>query len=65
MVMQSGMDGVTSKPRIGRTLALSLPNVLTYMRILAVPAVVACLYGVSSDTAKQAHGESLDHPSTF
>ena len=52
MVMQSSMDGVTSKPRIGRPLALSLPNVLTYMRILAVPAVVACLYGVTSDAGR-------------
>ena len=52
MVMQSNMDGVTSKPRIGRPLVLSLPNVLTYMRILAVPAVVACLYGGSTDASR-------------
>ncbi len=52
MVMQSNMDGVASKPRLGRALVLSLPNVLTYMRILAVPAVVACLYGGASDGAR-------------
>jgi cardiolipin synthase (CMP-forming) len=45
MVMQSSMDGVATKPRSGRPLVLSLPNVLTYLRILAVPAVVGCLYG--------------------
>ena len=52
MVMQSNMDGIASKTRIGRPMVLSLPNVLTYLRILAVPAVVACLYGVSSDAAR-------------
>jgi cardiolipin synthase (CMP-forming) len=45
MVMQSSMDGVATKQRSGRPLVLSLPNVLTYLRILAVPAVVGCLYG--------------------
>jgi cardiolipin synthase (CMP-forming) len=52
MVMQSSMDGVAAKTRSGRPLVLSLPNVLTYMRILAVPAVVACLYGPSTDSAR-------------
>jgi cardiolipin synthase (CMP-forming) len=52
MVMQSSMDGVTTKPPIGRPLVLSLPNILTYLRILAVPAVVACLYGVGSHSSR-------------
>lgn len=30
--------------RPARTLALALPNVLTYLRIAAVPAVVACMF---------------------
>jgi CDP-diacylglycerol--glycerol-3-phosphate 3-phosphatidyltransferase/cardiolipin synthase len=33
----------TSAPA-GAGLALALPNILTYLRILAVPAMVACLY---------------------
>jgi cardiolipin synthase (CMP-forming) len=45
MVMHSGMESAVTKPQTGRPLVLSLPNVLTYLRILAVPAVVACLYG--------------------
>jgi cardiolipin synthase (CMP-forming) len=52
MMMQSSMDGVSAKPRIGRQLALSLPNILTYLRILAVPAVVACLYGGASHSSR-------------
>jgi cardiolipin synthase (CMP-forming) len=52
MVMQSGMDGVATKPQTGRPLVLSLPNVLTYLRILAVPAVVACLYGNATHTMR-------------
>jgi cardiolipin synthase (CMP-forming) len=52
MVMQSAMDSVASKPQAGRPLVLSLPNVLTYLRILAVPAVVACLYGNATHTMR-------------
>lgn len=55
MVMQSSMDGVASKPtkrRLGKASVLSLPNVLTYLRILAVPAVVGCLLGIPSDTGR-------------
>jgi cardiolipin synthase (CMP-forming) len=52
MVMQSSMDGVATKPQAGRPLVLSLPNVLTYLRILAVPAVVACLYGNATHTMR-------------
>ena len=37
-----------------RPLLLSLPNVLTYGRILAVPGVVACLYFLTGDTARWA-----------
>ncbi len=37
------MDEVTSRPLPGRPLAV--PNLLTYARILAVPLVVACMYG--------------------
>jgi cardiolipin synthase len=36
------MDSVTSQPMRSRSLAL--PNLLTYARIVAVPAVVGCLY---------------------
>ena len=39
------MDAVTSRPLPGRPLAI--PNLLTYARIVAVPLVVACLYGQS------------------
>lgn len=37
-----------------RPLVLSLPNVLTYGRILAVPGVVACLFFLTGDTARWA-----------
>src|SRR5215217_4650753 len=36
------MEAVTSRPPVARNFAL--PNLLTYARIAAVPAVVACLY---------------------
>ena len=36
------MEAVTTRPVPTRPLAL--PNLLTYARIVAVPAVVACLY---------------------
>src|SRR5215472_1639674 len=39
------MDAVTSRPLPGRPLAV--PNLLTYARIVAVPLVVACLFGQS------------------
>src|SRR5215470_11355849 len=39
------MEAVTSRPLPGRPLAL--PNLLTYARIVAVPLVVACLFGQS------------------
>jgi cardiolipin synthase len=39
------MDAITSRPLPGRPLAI--PNLLTYARIVAVPLVVACLYGQS------------------
>ncbi|MBL4757187.1 MAG: CDP-diacylglycerol--glycerol-3-phosphate 3-phosphatidyltransferase [Rhizobiales bacterium] len=34
----------TTKPRSSRSLATSLPNLLTYARILAVPALVTCFF---------------------
>jgi cardiolipin synthase len=37
------MEAVTSQPLPGR--ALAVPNLLTYARILAVPLVVACMFG--------------------
>jgi cardiolipin synthase len=37
-----------------RQLLMSLPNVLTYARILAVPALVACLLFLKGDTARWA-----------
>ncbi|HKD29583.1 MAG TPA: CDP-diacylglycerol--glycerol-3-phosphate 3-phosphatidyltransferase [Xanthobacteraceae bacterium] len=39
------MDAVSSRPLPGRPLAV--PNLLTYARIVAVPLVVACLFGQS------------------
>ena len=47
------MEAVTSRPPAARTFAL--PNLLTYARIVAVPAVVACLYW--QDVPQ--HGERL------
>lgn len=41
------MDRVASRP-----LVTSLPNVLTYGRIAAVPALVACLFFLQGDTAR-------------
>lgn len=38
---------------VSRGLALSLPNVLTYLRIAAVPAFVACLTLLEGDVARQ------------
>jgi cardiolipin synthase (CMP-forming) len=35
-----------------RPLALSIPNVLTYVRIMAVPALVACLFFLEGDAAR-------------
>ncbi|MGH6815902.1 MAG: CDP-diacylglycerol--glycerol-3-phosphate 3-phosphatidyltransferase [Hyphomicrobiaceae bacterium] len=35
-------------------LVFGLPNVLTYIRILAVPAVVACMYFLKDDTGRWA-----------
>lgn len=37
---------------VSRGAALSLPNVLTYLRIAAVPALVACLTLLEGDTAR-------------
>jgi CDP-diacylglycerol--glycerol-3-phosphate 3-phosphatidyltransferase/cardiolipin synthase len=37
-----------------RPLAFSIPNVLTYVRIAAVPALVACLYFLEGDIARWA-----------
>lgn len=45
------MDQYARRPR---DLLVSLPNVLTYARILAVPALVACLFLLKGDTARWA-----------
>ncbi len=37
---------------VARAMPLSLPNVLTYGRIAAVPALVACLFLLKGDTAR-------------
>lgn len=37
---------------VPRSFATSLPNVLTYARILAVPLLVACLYFLQGDAAR-------------
>jgi cardiolipin synthase (CMP-forming) len=42
------------KGRRAAELVLALPNILTYLRILAVPAVVACLFFLSGPTARWA-----------
>ena len=38
------MDFVTPTPRALQARPLAIPNLLTYARIAAVPAVVGCLY---------------------
>jgi cardiolipin synthase (CMP-forming) len=43
---------VTASGPRARRLAMSLPNILTYGRIAAVPAVVAVLYFMTGDTAR-------------
>jgi cardiolipin synthase (CMP-forming) len=42
------------KGRRAADLVLALPNILTYFRIIAVPAVVACLFFLSNPTARWA-----------
>jgi cardiolipin synthase (CMP-forming) len=42
------------KGRRASELVLALPNILTYFRIVAVPAVVACLFFLSNPTARWA-----------
>jgi cardiolipin synthase len=44
--MVGPMNSITTRPLATRSLArpLAVPNLLTYARIAAVPAVVACLY---------------------
>jgi cardiolipin synthase (CMP-forming) len=49
MVYQSTMDRADRRP-----LLLSLPNILTYGRIAAVPGVVACLLLIPGDTGRWA-----------
>jgi cardiolipin synthase (CMP-forming) len=48
--------GPRAKPKGRRAaeLVLALPNVLTYLRILAVPAVVGCLFFLTGPTARWA-----------
>jgi cardiolipin synthase len=47
MVYQGAMERAAPQPR-----PMSLPNVLTYGRILAVPALVACLFFLKGDVAR-------------
>jgi CDP-diacylglycerol--glycerol-3-phosphate 3-phosphatidyltransferase/cardiolipin synthase len=47
MVYQRRMDRVASRPGL-----MSLPNVLTYTRILAVPALASCFLLARSDTGR-------------
>jgi cardiolipin synthase (CMP-forming) len=56
-MVQSSMDAAAAKSESSKSgpkkpLVLSLPNVLTYMRILAVPAVMACLLGIPTDLGR-------------
>lgn len=50
------MDRAANPPRLSparsRALATSLPNILTYGRIAAVPAVVASLFFIGGDTGR-------------
>ena len=47
MVYQRLMEHAASRP-----MPMSLPNVLTYVRIAAVPALVACLFFLQGDVAR-------------
>jgi len=47
MLYQGSMEHAATS----RAMPMSLPNVLTYVRIAAVPALVACLFFGSGDTA--------------
>lgn len=54
------VDGTASSPRRARKpsrerarkLVLALPNILTYGRIAAVPAIVVCLFTIGTDQAR-------------
>ena len=48
-IARPGLDGTRPRPR---ALAVSLPNILTYGRIAAVPALVAVLYFLDGDRAR-------------
>lgn len=48
MVYQRHMEQAAAS----RALPMSLPNVLTYVRIAAVPALVACLFFLQGDVAR-------------
>jgi CDP-diacylglycerol--glycerol-3-phosphate 3-phosphatidyltransferase len=48
MLYQGSMEQVAAS----RALPMSLPNVLTYVRIAAVPALVACLFFLKGDAAR-------------
>jgi cardiolipin synthase (CMP-forming) len=45
-------EAAVARGRPRRNLAMSLPNLLTYGRIAAVPALVAVLYFMAGDTAR-------------
>ena len=46
------MDRAAHHPIAPRALATSIPNILTYARIAAVPALVACLFLLQGDLAR-------------
>ena len=48
MVYQGSMEHTATS----RSMPMSLPNVLTYVRIAAVPALVACLFFLKGDVAR-------------
>ncbi len=50
--MHSAMNATAAKSEIKKPLVLSLPNVLTYMRIVAVPAVCVCLLQMPNDLGR-------------
>jgi CDP-diacylglycerol--glycerol-3-phosphate 3-phosphatidyltransferase/cardiolipin synthase len=52
MVMHSAMNASAAKSEVKKQLVLSLPNVLTYMRIMAVPAVSIVLLQMPTDVGR-------------
>ncbi len=50
--LEKFMEQTVTKPTNNRAVATNWPNVLTYGRIIAVPALVGCLYFLDGDMAR-------------